>query len=246
MKKINLLIKKIKIMRHITKISVIILVVVSIFSAGCDKKDETEAPQTPTLSETSLTLEEGESKEVTVSNGVSPYSASISPLGIAGTAINGSRLIITGVKPGNAIATVHGSDGGKASVFITVVEKTVDVYSEFKADATLRIKLTNGTTVYNLPLAGESSPYIFYRDKGNELFSSAKTKIGYARRDASTFFFLEWDGDISLGTKSAPTIRTETGLESLNSIEIVQVKDMMIWIVWNSGLASGQMVQRWE
>jgi hypothetical protein len=239
---------KIKIMKRniITLITGISLV--CIFLSGCNKeKESTEEPKPklPTLSLTSVTVEEGESQEVNVSDGVPPYSVSISPLEIAGTAINGSRLIITGIKAGNAIATVHGSDGGKTSLSITVIEKTVDIHSEFKADATLRIEQTNGTTIYNIPTGNEPSKYIFYRDMGNELFASSKIKIGYAERDASEYCFIEWDGDIALGTKSNPSMRTETGVVPLNSIEIIQVKDRMIWIVWNSNFSSGQMVQRW-
>ncbi|MDR1169723.1 MAG: hypothetical protein LBK97_02685 [Prevotellaceae bacterium] len=235
-------------MKYIIKIMV--LSAVCLFLAGCDKEknepDAPAAPKIPTLSLTSVTLEEGESQEVSVSNGVAPYSVSISPLGIAGTAINGSRLIITGIVAGNAIATVHGSDGGKTSISITVTEKAVDIHSAFKADTTLRIELTNGKVIRNIPSANEPSPYIFYRDAGNQLFASPKTKIGYAERDASSFFFIEWTGDASAGTKDSPSVRTENGVEPLSSIEIIQVKDRMIWLIWTSGNASGKLVQKWE
>jgi hypothetical protein len=232
----------------------LVIGIVFLLLAGCSEDDnngdnngeQAKTPVSPTLSLASVTVEEGESREVNISGGVSPYSVSISPLGIAGTALNGSKLIITGIVVGDAIATVHGSDGGKTSVSITVVKKPVDVHSAFKADATLRVELSAGNVIYNMPAGNEPSPYIFYRDKGNELFSSPKIKIGYAARDASSYFFVEWDGDISLGIKSNPALRTESGVVSINSMEIVQVKDRTIWIAWISNASSGRLVQRWE
>jgi hypothetical protein len=189
---------------------------------GCSK-DEPEpapaAPQSPVLSRTSVSVEEGAVVEVDVSGGKSPYSVTVSPTGIAAAVVNGTKLTVTGVTAGNAVAAVKGSDGGSANLSITVTEKP-DPLAAFKSDAVPRWELPDGKTVKS-----DDSRYVFITD-GGKLFASTQNKWGYASLDGSTFRLIEW------GT--SPTMRTETGTVAVTDFQIVKEDGKTVWLTFKA------------
>ena len=94
--------------------------------------------------------------------------------------------------------------------------------SEGAGNAT--IKLTDGT-------------HLFYVDKG-ELFSSTKNKMGYSSRDGVTYYFVEWNGDFSVGSKSGATLRTQSGTVTLQSLQVVQSEGGIVWVKYKQTASS--------
>ena len=128
-------------------------------------------------------------------------------------------------------------DGVKSGVITFTV---ADLYASFKADATLRFEGAGNAIVRNM-----DATHLFYVDKGG-LFSSNKNKVGYGARDGSTYYFVEWTGDWSIGTKTSPTLRTQTGTATLQSLQILQSQGGIVWIVYKQTATSaeGRVVQK--
>ena len=120
-------------------------------------------------------------------------------------------------------------------------DKPVDPYQAFKANNTLRFEGAGMATVKNT-----DAQHLFYSDKGG-LFSSTKNKVGYTSRNGSQYYFVEWNGDATLGTKSNPTLRTQSGVVNLQSLQIIQSKGGVLWIVYKqtASSAEGKVVQKW-
>ena len=208
----------------IRKISVLSLVF-SLLS-GCSK-DEPSQPSTPVALQFSSSLvevEEGKTTEVSITKGVAPYTLTSSSPSVATATVNGSKIAVQGVKAGTATLTVKGNDGGTGTVNVNV-SPPPDPYAEFKADASPRFEGGDQPTV---KLTDAS--HLFYVDKG-ELFSSTKKKIGYATRDGSLHYFIEWEGDASVGVKANPTLRTETAVFLLLNLQVVKSEGGTIWII---------------
>ena len=70
--------------------------------------------------------------------------------------------------------------------------------------------------------------------------------MGYGTRDGSTYYFVEWTGDWNIGTKTSPTLRTQTGTATLQSLQIVQSQGGVVWIVYKQTATSaeGRVVQK--
>jgi len=81
---------------------------------------------------------------------------------------------------------------------------------------------------------------MFISDKGG-LFSSAKNRVGYSSYDGATYYYVEWTGDAAVGTKSAPTLRTQTGTVNLQSLQVIKAEAGVIWIMCK--LTSGAEVR---
>ena len=192
---------------------------------GCTKdKEEPTPPIIPQFSSSSVEVEEGKTVEINVIKGVSPYTVTSSSPTVATATVISNKITVKGIKTGTAILTIKGNDGGTATLNVSVTEPP-DPYAAFKADATPRfegeghptVKLTDAT-------------HLFYVDKG-ELFSSTKNKMGYATRDGSIYFFIEWEGDASVGVKANPTLRTETAVFLLLNLQVVKSEGGTIWII---------------
>jgi hypothetical protein len=203
--------------------------------AGCGKEEGNntpgEGPQTPALSPQTVTVEEEKTVAVTVSGGKSPYTASVSPAGIATVSVSGNRLTVTGVKAGNAVAAVKGSDGGAATLQITVTEKP-DPLAAFKADATSRWELPGGTVVKS-----NETAFTFIADAG-KLFSSAQNKWGYASHDGMAFRLMEWG--------ASPLMRTEEGTTPVTDFQIVKEEGNNLWVIFKvSGSEHRVVAKKW-
>ena len=195
--------------------------------AGCKKKEEEILPQNPVLSPSSVTVEETQTTEVLISGGKSPYTVSIAPTGIATVVVN-DRLVVTGIKTGAATATVKGSDGGAATLAITVTAKP-DPLAAFKADATLRWEFPNGEVVKS-----DSTAFVYITDSGGYLFSSEQNKWGYASLDGWTFHLIEWG--------NSPLVRTERGTTSVTDFQLVKEEEHRVWITFKLNGAAHRVV----
>jgi hypothetical protein len=208
----------------------LVLVVFSILFTGCEKPEpETvPVPVSPTLSVNSVSVVEEESAEVTVSGGKTPYTATVSPTGTVMATVNVVKLIITGVKAGNATVTVAGSDGGKVSLSVTVTAKPVDPYAAFKADATPRWETVGEGTVKN-----DDSRFTFISDAGT-LLGSTQRKWGYASHDGSVFTLIEWG--------VSPLIRREIGVIEITSFQSLKQEGGKEWLVFTLGAEEHRVV----
>ena len=111
----------------------------------------------------------------------------------------------------------------------------VDAYVTFKADATPRWE--NGTTVEN---SGESA-YTFVIDTGGNLFASAKYKTGrILSADGSSYEFIEFTGAPAVGSPAEPTIRKQSAVTDLYSLEIVKIEGSKLWIVFRETSTSAE------
>ena len=103
----------------------------------------------------------------------------------------------------------------------------VDAYVTFKADATPRWE--NGMTVEN---SGESA-YTFLIDTGGSLFASAKYKTGrILSEDGNSYEFIEFTGAPAVGKPAEATIRKQSGITDLYSLEIVKIEGSKLWIAF--------------
>ena len=118
-------------------------------------------------------------------------------------------------------------------------EKKPDLYAAFKADAAERFEGAGNSNLKNT-----DATHLFYADRG-VLFSSPKSKLGYVPRNSQSFYFIEWDGDFSPGTKSNPSLRTPSGVVSMHSLEIIKAENTKVWIVYKQTATSpeGRIVQ---
>jgi hypothetical protein len=153
--------------------------------------------------------------QITITNGKSPYTAEASPSGIVSVDISSTTLNVAGVKTGNAVVTVKGSDGGSAALQVTVTAKP-NPLAAFKADDTPRWELPNGTVIRS-----DSTAFVFLTDAG-KLFQSNQNKWGYASLDGMTFRLIEWG--------ISPTMRTEAGTTAVSDFQIVKEAVNKVWI----------------
>ena len=214
-------------------ISTAILVLASVFAAGCSKDKDKPAPVTPLLSQSSVTVAAGATASVSITAGVAPFSVTVADKTLATATVSGSDITISGVAAGATTFTVKGSDGGGTSAIALTVQPaaTPDADAAFKADATLRWGATANAATTNL----------FYKDKSGSLFDTPTHKTGYTTPDGD-MLFIEWEG-----TGSSGSIRTKTGVTPLHSLRIVQTTAEKIWIEYQTTqtAAKVQAVQRW-
>lgn len=187
------------------------------------------------FSQASITIEEGKTGEVTITSGVAPYAVSPANATVATARVNGNTITITAIAAGSTQIRVVGKDGGSGTVSLTV---SADPLKAFKADATLRWELSTQT------IKNTDSKHLFYKDLG-KLLSSSKSKLGYGDRNGSVFVFVEWEGAVSLGAKQNATLRTESGVVPLSTLDIVQLKDGLIWLIAKEGSKEIRIVQKW-
>jgi len=193
---------------------------------GCGGKDPIELPITPEFSQSHVTLEESKMVEVMILAGTPSYVVISAAPTIATATVSGSKISISGVKAGTTTLTVTGSDQGKANIAVTVTPlPVIDPYESFKADGALRFEMPGIPIIKNV-----NASHLFYVDRGL-LFSSAKSKLGYASRDGTAFAFFEWNGDATIGTKSNPSLRQGTTSVPLKSLEILKVEGKKLWIL---------------
>ncbi|MDR0559750.1 MAG: hypothetical protein LBG92_06240 [Prevotellaceae bacterium] len=213
-------------MKNICK-NIITASIIALFAIACSEEvPEPAAPVTPEFSVSQVTVEAGKSVMVRITKGTPKYTIVSSSSSVATATVYGDTVTVEGIAEGSANLTVSGSDGGKASITVNVTAPS-DPYEQFKADETPRFETDEQKTVKNME--GE---YLFYFDAGGNLFSSAKTKTGYASRDGKTFYFIEWEGDTAQGEKSNPTLRTDSVTVGLQYLRILQVKNGKIWITY--------------
>jgi hypothetical protein len=126
---------------------VIVVAVLSLLT-GCKKPaEEIVQPPPPQLSQSSVSVAEGEtSDEIRISGGMPPYAVSV-----AGTTaqiililLSDTQFTVTGVSACNVTVMISGKDGGKTLLPVTVTKA-------FKADATIRVE-SNGQTYTDLPV----------------------------------------------------------------------------------------------
>jgi len=120
---------------------------------------------------------------------------------------------------------------------------TEDVASElpFLKDYTPRFEEAGSSAQRN-----SDATKLFYMDKGI-LFSSSKYKTGYASRDGSSFYFVEWSGGLSVGEKSNPSLRTQSGEVPLAYVKIHKAEGGIIWLTYkqSENSSEGIIVQKW-
>ncbi|MDR3168331.1 MAG: hypothetical protein LBU27_00785 [Candidatus Peribacteria bacterium] len=185
--------------------------------AGCHK-EELE-PQSPNLSQTSLTILEGEtSSEIVISGGVAPYSLQSLGDNVKVNSVSNTKFTITGLSAGNTTVAIRGTDGGESQLKVSV---SADPNKAFKANATIRVEV-NGITYTEVD-------GIFVVDKGGKLLESSQVKIGFSTRDGSTFWYIGWDEDYQNPKLYTPN--TPTKSIDLSSLQEVQAKDGKKWII---------------
>ncbi|MDR2586031.1 MAG: hypothetical protein LBC84_07440 [Prevotellaceae bacterium] len=220
------------------KTKIIIVLFAALFLYGCP--GGMDSGTGISLSNNSIVVNQGSTVVVNITIGTAPYSVSTGNSSIATASISGSTVRVVGVSPGNTIIGVTGGNGSAAYISVAVVGSS-DPDAAFKADAALRFEGAGGATIRE-----SDATHLFYADKGG-LFSSTKNKVGYATRSGSVYYFVEWTGDASVGSKSSPSLRTQGGTSSLYSLDVVQYKDGKLWIKYKqtSGSAEGRVVQNW-
>lgn len=109
-----------------------------------------------------------------------------------------------------------------------------DPYIAFKADATPRWE--QGSAVQK----NEDGAYIYLADNGENLFESPRCKTGRMSPDGSSYVFIEFSGTPVVGTPSGATIRTQTGITTPHSLEIVKVEGGQLWIVYKETASSAE------
>ena len=200
--------------------------------AGCSKDDPAPEPapalpQTPALSPSSVTVEEAQTVDITVSGGKPPYTVNVAPAGVAEAVMRGAVLAVTGLAPGHAVATVKGSDNGAATLPIAVTAKP-DPLAAFKADATPRWELPQGEVVRS-----DTTAFVFLADAGR-LFTSAQHKWGYASLDGEQFRLIEWGLE--------PLLRTEAGAFEITGFRVVQETAATVWLTFSLSDAEHRVV----
>lgn len=98
---------------------------------------ENEELQTLSLGTKSVELLVGNTVDVNVKGGVSPYSVTCANEGIAKASIKGKVITINGLKAGKTTLDVTCKDGAKATLAITVV---ADPYEDEKKNVAVRFK----------------------------------------------------------------------------------------------------------
>ncbi|MDR1526914.1 MAG: pilus assembly protein N-terminal domain-containing protein [Dysgonamonadaceae bacterium] len=208
---------------------VLVSLVILCLLAGCTKNPVTEPenpiipePETPTLSQTSLSLIEGESStEITISGGVAPYVVQSSDESVAQVnLVSSTKFAVTGLSTGTATVIVRGKDGGETSLPVSV---SADPYRTFKADATTRCEINGQVyTEFNR---------VFVVDKGGILLESSQKKIGFSARDGNSYLYVGWDNDYR-----NPKLYTENeGIVPLSSLQVLQEKEGKGWIIAKNG-----------
>ena len=215
--------------------TLIATLIVCVLITGCPPGPD--GPITPGLSQSSVTIEEGKTAEVTITKGIPPYNVTVSS-SIATATVSDHKITIKAISAGSAKITVQGADLGSSTINLTI---TADPYKAFKADATLRFEGAGITTVKNI-----DAKQLFYSDKGG-LYASTKNKLGYASVDGSSYYFVEWSGDAGVGNKTNPSLRTQNGEVALQSLQIVKSEGGALWVVYkqNASSAEGRIVQKW-
>lgn len=204
---------------------------------GCSSDDSDKLPVTPELSSTEITVEEGRTTQVEIIKGEAPFTVQSSDKTIATVSVNGNTITVEGIMKGTVSIKVTGKDQGEAKINVTVKE---DRYKDFISDATLRYERAGMAVIKNT-----DGDYLFYRDRGI-LFGSEKNKLGYGKRDGSSYFILEWEGDNSIGEKSNPSIRDVLGVTAIDKIEIIKADNGILWIVFKekTDSAESRLVQK--
>jgi hypothetical protein len=185
--------------------------------AGCEKEPGEMLPHQPKISPSSVTLEEGEKVEITVKDGILPYTVETSSDVITAT-VKGSILTITGIKFGTAIATISGKDGGEAEISVTVTEKS-DPLATFRQNPIPRWEFPDGMVIES-----DDTKFVFISDGGGNLFSPSQKKWGYASPDGMSFRLLEW------GT--SPLVRTEKGTAAISNFQLVKEEEGRVWAIF--------------
>ena len=114
-------------------------------------------------------------------------------------------------------------------------EPEPDIYIMFKVDDTPRWE--SGS----IKERNDSSSYVFITDSGGKLFGSENYKTGRMKIDGSSYEIIEFGGTIPVVGKPAEAIihkPTETKPIPLYSLEIVQIKGDVLWIVFKETATS--------
>ncbi len=102
------------------------LVWVVIFSfTFCKSDNEPVEPVDPVLSPSSVELMVNEQVSVSISGGVEPFSVSNVDVTKASVELSGRSIVITGIASGSFTATITGTDGGKATLSVTITDPQV-------------------------------------------------------------------------------------------------------------------------
>ncbi|MDR0650813.1 MAG: hypothetical protein LBG59_05435 [Candidatus Peribacteria bacterium] len=178
-------------------------------------------PQQPQLScGTSLTIVEGEtSAEITISNGIAPYTTVQQSNRLQVTFISDTKFTLTALSVGNEILTIKGSDRGETQLSVVI---SPDPDKAFKEDATVRVE-KNGTVFTPLD-------HTFVVDKGGSLLGSSQVKVG-STLDGNTYTLIGWDpGE---GHRN-PKLYTQEGVIPLSNLQMLQEKEGKIWLIGTS------------
>ena len=209
-----------------------VLIAITLLFTGCKPQDSADIAVTGvTISQTTATLNRNGSIELTAT--VKPANAtnktitwSISDKNRAAvtvTAANKATVSIPATAPaGDVIVTVTTKDRGFTANCKITVSIPADPYATFKASVTPRSEGAAIATMQTHLLCG---------DKGG-LFASTKYKAGFCSRDGSSYYFVEWTGGSTVGVKTNPTLRTQTGVVNLNSLEVIKSESGLLWIVY--------------
>ena len=119
---------------------------------------------------------------------------------------------------------------------IKVVQES-ESYKSFKADATPRWE--SGTAVEK----NAESAYTFIIDAGNKLSPANKYKTGrITKNDGSVYEIIEFDLDVTgkpvVGKPTGAQIRKPSGTTALYSLEIVQIENDRLWLVFKESANS--------
>ena len=205
-------------MKTIVKLSM--LFAFSFLLGGCEKEHPTPPPTTVTLSQSSVTVEVGKTIEISITKGKDPYKVEGSS-SVATATVSGNTITVKGVSAGTVNLTVKGSDDGAATLKVTV---TADPYEAFKNNNTNRYERTSGT------IKNEDGGYEFRG--GVNVNSPGECMFGYSGNWKTFYYFINWKGGYSVGAKTTPTLHTQTGIESIYSLDIILFDGETVWVVY--------------
>ena len=150
------------------------------------------------------------------------------------------KVTLTTTKENNGDNPLNGE-----VVFVTVSGEKLNIkvvqesesYKSFKADTTPRWE--SGTAVEK----NAESAYTFIIDAGNKLSPANKYKTGrITKSDGSAYEIIEFDLDVTgkpvVGKPTGAQIRKPSGVTALYSLEIVQIENDRLWIVFKESVSS--------
>lgn len=177
------------------------------------------------LDRAAIQIKEGSEGILKVESGSGEYRFSFSADGYATAYFRDNLIHIKTQKYGKVVMTVSDSQGHTATLDVVITSKVLNTTTpRFVWGGTIELNKANGwgLTVYSNRIA----------------ISNVQEKIQY---------ILSWEGDLSVGAKSAATMKVvessnEPQIIELAGLEILQIKENRYSIVFSTAEKTGELV----